>query len=452
MMSQLASVWDRIRSSFWFLPSILIVLAIVAGLGVVAIDEVVSMKNPWLRGWIYTGSAEGARTILGTIAGSMITIAGVVSSLTLVALTLASSQLGPRLLRNFRRDTTNQIVMGAFLATFLYCLLVLRTIRGEDAGAFVPAISISFGVLLALVSLGILIYFIHHVAVSIQSDEMVARVTDELYDTIDRLFPATVGEDKSPAAAAREMKLPEDFDREARRVASRDDGYVQMIEPDALMKLAVRKDAVIRIERRPGHYVAMGYPLVRVWPPERVDDEFISEVNDAFIIGSHRTPLQDVEFCINQLVEVALRALSPGINDPFTAVTCVDRMGSGLARLAGRQMPSPFRADEEGRLRVVARPVRFSAIVDAAFDQVRQCSRCNAAVSIRLLETIAEVADVVTRSEDREALHRQAEMIARGAREGVEEELDRKETEERFGRVREKLAQAEAETERGGNC
>lgn len=434
MRTQIYKHWDAVRSSFWFLPTLMVAVVVLFAFASVALDE--AKSSEWGQGWIYSGSAEGASTILGTIAGSMITTAGVVFSLTLVALTLASNQFGPRLLRNFRRDTVTQFVIGSLVSTFLYCLLVLRTIRREDAGNFVPHLSVSFGVLFALVSLGVLIYFIHHIAVSIQADEVIARVAEELNRGIDRIFPKEIGKggDRN-AGEPTAPRLPEPFDREARPIGAAEDGYLQLIDPDSLLRLAVREDALISVERRPGHYVVARSPLVRVWPPDRVIKSFTEEIHAAFVLGSSRTPVQDVEFSIDQLVEVAVRALSPGINDPFTAITCIDRIGSALCRLAGREMPSPYRFDEERELRVVAPTVTFTGVADAAFNQVRQSARSNAAVTIRLLETIGRVAAVAIRPGDRSALWRHAEMTARGAYEGVPDEEDRLAIEERYREV-----------------
>ena len=169
-------------------------------------------------------------------------------------LSLASSQLGPRLLRNFMRDTANQVVLGTFVATFVYCLLVLRTVRRADEVAFVPHLSVSIGVLLAIVSIGVLIYFIHHVSVSIQADEVVARVGRELQEGIDRLYPGQLGKPGSDfSKAPGEAELPVAFAREARPVRSLADGYLQLIDADALMALASEEDLLLRLERRPGH-------------------------------------------------------------------------------------------------------------------------------------------------------------------------------------------------------
>ncbi len=224
--------------------------------------------------------------------------------------------------------------------------------------------------------------------------------------------------------------LPAAFDLEARPVGSAKDGYLQSIDPHALMALAKDENALFRLERRPGQYVVMGCPLVTVWPGDRVTEPLEERINSAFILGHQRTAAQDIEFPIHQLVEVAVRALSPGINDPFTAITCVDRLGSALHRLAQREMPSPFRLDEQDRLRVIVPAVTFPEIVDASFGPIRQYARSSAVVTIRLLESIAVIAGATHRPADRAALLRQAEMIVRGAREALPEDRDRQAAEE----------------------
>lgn len=174
--ARLANLWESLRTSYWFVPTLMTAGGVALSFASVHLDERVNYK--WVRtvGWIWAGGAEGARQVLSTIAGSMITVAGVAFSITIVALTLASNQFGPRLLRNFVRDAGNQIVLGTFIATFVYCLLVLRTVRGEDDTEFVPYVSVTLGVAFALTSLGVLIYFIHHVAISIQAENLIASV------------------------------------------------------------------------------------------------------------------------------------------------------------------------------------------------------------------------------------------------------------------------------------
>ncbi|MDO9007098.1 MAG: DUF2254 domain-containing protein [Thiobacillus sp.] len=433
MRVQVFKTLERIRASFWFLPAAMASGAMGLAFATVALEAPVT---DWLTlnwGLTFTGGAEGASSLLGAIAGSMITIAGVVFSMTLVALSLASSQLGPRLLRNFMRDTTTQMVLGTFVATFLYCLLVLRTIRRAEETLFVPHLSATLGVLLAVVSVGVLIYFIHHVSVSIQANEVVARVGKELIEEIEQLFPENIGRGapRIPAEPPNADFLDR-FDREACPIGSAGDGYLQFIDGDALMALAMQEDVVIRVARRPGHYVVATRPLALVWPGNRVTDQLMDRVNSAYALGNQRTSGQDIEFAVNQLVEIAIRALSPGVNDPFTAITCVDRLGSALCRLAQQDMPSPYRYDTQDQLRVITPVFTFPDVTDAAFNQIRQYGRSSTAVTIRLLETIAEIAGSVHRSEDRVALLRHARMIANGAGGGLPEYEDRQEVEKRF--------------------
>ena len=426
MKALLLKYWDRLRSSFWFVPATMACLAVALAAAAVALDEAVA--GDWLRrlGWSYSGGAEGASLLLGTVAGSMIAIAGTVFSMTLVAMSLASSQLGPRLLRNFMRDTANQVVLGTFVATFVYCLLVLRTIRRADEVAFVPHLSVSIGVLLAMVSIGVLIYFIHHVSVSIQADVVVARAGKELEHGIGRLFPGQLGQPGRDAAKlAGHAGLPAAFEREARPVGALEDGYLQLIDADALMTLASQEDLLLRLERRPGHYLVQGQAMVMVWPGDRVTDALVGRLNDAFVLGMQRTATQDIEFSFHQLVEIAVRALSPGVNDPFTAIACVDRLASALCRLARCDMPSPLRFDSQGRLRLVAPGSTFVGVVDMAFNQIRQCARSNPAVAIRMLDAITQIAGQVQGAQDTACLQRHADMIVRGAREAVPEAQDR---------------------------
>jgi uncharacterized membrane protein len=431
--ARLLNTWDLLRASFWFVPALMALGAVALATAMVALDR--AATDEWLDGlsWVYTGGAEGASSVLGTIAGSMITIAGVVFSMTLVALSLASSQLGPRLLRNFMRDTANQLVLGSFVATFLYCLLVLRTIRREDEIAFVPHLAVTVGVVLAVASVGVLIYFIHHISVSIQADNVVARVGAELLAAIDRLYPAPreAGAPATPVQPPRPGLLAA-LEREGCAVGAAEDGYVQSIDEERLVALAAEADAVFHVARRPGRYAVAGRPLLQVWPAARLTEELAEEARGAFVLGSTRTPAQDVEFMVDQLVEIAARALSPGINDPFTAIRCVDRLGSALCRVAQREIPSPYRYDEESRLRLVAPAVPFAEMADAAFNQIRQYAAANTAVTMRLLETIAVIAACAQRPEERDALRRHAVMIVRGAREALPEVADREAVVERY--------------------
>ena len=438
----LLKYWYLLRSSLWFVPAAMACLAVALALAAVELDK--TAADGWMRrlGWSYSGGAEGASLLLSTVAGSMIAIAGTVFSMTLVALSLASSQLGPRLLRNFMRDTANQVVLGTFVATFVYCLLVLRTIRRANEMAFVPHIAVSIGVLLAIVSVGVLIYFIHHISVSIQADQVVARVGRELDDAINTLYPGQAGKpDLEAPNASGEAELPAAFAREARPVSAPADGYLQLIDANALMDLACKEDLLLRLERRPGHYLVKGRTMVMAWPGDRVTETLVNKIHAAFVLGDQRTAAQDIEFSFHQLVEIAVRALSPGINDPFTAIACVDRLGSALCRLARRDIPSPQRFDPHGRLRLVAPGSSFAGILDLAFNQIRQSARSNPAVAIRILDAIAQIAGQVQSAQDAACLQRHAGMIVKGARDGVQEAYDLAAVELGFKAARQALSE-----------
>jgi uncharacterized membrane protein len=388
-------------------------------------------------GWAYGGGPEGAREVLATIAASMITVAGVSFSVMIVALTLASQQFGPRLLRNFMRDTGNQFVLGTFIGTFSYCLIVLRTVRGGGE-EFVPHISITVALVFALASLGVLIYFIHHAAVSIQAPELIATVAKDLDQSIERLFPEKLGHPPEQDQPSCSEDLIEEFELHGDRIPALHSGYLQSIDTEQLMKIATERELVLLLKYRPGDFLIQDSELVICKPAGRLNQQITAEIQNAFLLGTQRTHLQDAEFSVQQLVEVAVRALSPGINDPFTAINCIDRISAALCLLAQRSFPSALRYDEQRNLRIIARPVSFGGIVNAAFDSIRQYGRSSAAVTIRLLEAIAVIATCVQREEDRKSLLEQAVMIV-NAGEAFPEERDRQDLEARFKIVSQRL-------------
>lgn len=434
MWTRLRHHWQGLTGSYWFVPALMTMAAAVLAFGLLAVDRRL-MARDWQPQWLYIGGTDGARLVLSTVAGSIMTVAGVVFSITIVSLTQASSQFGPRLLRNFMRDTGNQVVLGTFVATFLYCLLVLRAIHGEldDGPEFVPQASVTAGVLLAIASIVVLIYFIHHVSVSLQAPSVIAAALEELLHTIDR------APEDPPAAHRPGQELPPAFNADARHVRSPAGGYLQAIDLDGLLKLAREHDLVMRLERRPGQYVIEESTLLRAWPPERCGDDLGRRLADCFIMGWRATPEQDMEYGIRQLVEVAVRALSPGVNDPFTAVNCIDALGSAVCRVAGRSIPGPFKHDEDGRLRLVRPVTDFDGVVDAAFNQIRQHAAGDVAVTIRLLEVIAACAPHMRTPAQRQALLAHAQMIARQDTEKIPAARDRQDIQERFEAARRAL-------------
>ncbi len=438
MKTFLSTWWERISSSYWFLPSLLALGAIIFSAVTLHIDTNINPK--WARetAWIWAGGAEGARSVLATIASSTITVAGVVFSITVVTLTLASSQFGPRLLRNFMSDRGTQLVLGVFVATFLYCLLVLRAIRGMDQVTVVPFLSVTCGLVLAVTSVGFLIYFIHHISTSIIAENVIGRVASDLQGDIDRLYPerldGTNGDEKPPE------KLPDGFEKKAKPIESRESGFIQAIALDNLFELAREKNLVLRLPRRPGNFIAEGALLAEVVFESGEGNFDSQEILRHFFFGRHRTPTQDIEYSIDQLVEVAVRALSPGINDPFTAITCIEWLGASLIRVAQRSMPSCRRYDENDQLRIITSATDFQGIADAAFNQVRQYGCKSVAVTIRLLEVLGRIGPHLVRQSDRTILVGHARKVRDDGTAAATNEDDRRAIERACAAALEALA------------
>lgn len=436
MSTRLIALWDALRGSYWLVPLAMTLAAVGLAMAALRVDEVWPEAG---RGLGLVGpTPEGARATLSTIAGAMITIAGLTFSITIVALSVTTSQFGPRLLRNLMRDTGNQVVLGTFVATFVYSALVLGAIR-SGAEEAVPALATTLGLVLALASLGVLIYFIHHVSASLHASRVIHAVGLELDGAIGKLFP-DLAEDGAADAA------PEVPEIDGEGVIARRSGYLQAIDDAGLTELARRRDLVVRLEFRPGDYVTCGAVIATVAPA--ADEAVCAAIDGAFVLGEQRTSVQDLEFSITQLVEVAVRALSPSVNDPFTAIACIDRLGVSLGDLARRRITPPHRRDGDGRLRVVGKAWSFGGAVDTACDLIRQYGRGSAAVAIRLLEMLAVVADRVRSAEDGAAVMRQASMVDRGS-EALPEAIDRDEVHRRYQVVREKLARRGGERRRG---
>jgi uncharacterized membrane protein len=436
-MMRLRASWDYLRGTYWAVPSAMAAAAMVLSVGMIQLDRAVTATLLDRLSWVYTGGPDGARAVLSTIAGSMITVAGVTFSITIVALTLASQQFGPRLLRNFLRDMGNQIVLGTFVSTFLYCLLVLRTIRGTDDGEFVPHLAVTLGVLLAMLSLGVLIFFIHHVATSIQASRIIAKVASDLDVAANNLFPERMGradfdaaDEISPAA------LVSTGTCESRAVRATTAGYVQAIDAERLMAVARDQDITLRLHVRPGDFVRTDTVLMTVCAASVAADWTDEPLQNVLIIGVERTGTQDIEFFINQLVELAVRALSPGINDPATARSCIDRLEHALCDLASRRFPSPVRNDADHTPRVVACPVTFATLVDGAFAEIGRYGQSSVSVTCRLLEAVRNISACVRRDGDRRPLSEQAAAIVERSRRAEMATCDRDRIEEWYNAAR----------------
>lgn len=405
MRAKLLKLQETLRSSLWFVPGLLVLGAIALAFGLISLDRRFEPDALGLSFLAFGGGPDGARGVLSAIATSMVTVAGVTYSITMVTLTLAAQQYTPRVLRSFTADRANQVVLGTFVATFVYCLLVLRTIRADGFGEFVPHYSVTAAVLLALVSLVLLIYFIHHTALSLQPTSIVATVAAGTHAVLDRLFPEPLGEDIDQAVETVSLDGVA-----ATPVCAEQAGYLQSVDVEALLRAADREERVIRMERRIGDFVPGGALLATVIP-ELQADEAREQIRGCFITGRERTLREDPEFGVLQISDIALKALSPGINDPRTALTCIDYLGDLLRHLGSRRIPSAQRKGADGQLRVIALATDFERMVDLAFGQIRHYGRSDVEVLHGLLETIAGIGVRVTDIGRRRVLSRHVELI-----------------------------------------
>lgn len=380
MKARFAAWLEMLGNQFWLLPACLVALGLALGEGAVQLESAVASDpaaSP-LGGWLYRGGEAGARALLGAIASSMIGVAGTTFSITVAALSLASGQMGPRLLRNFVRDRGNQAALGLFLGTFAYSLILLRTVRDVDEAEFVPHLGVTGAMVLAVVCVATLVWFVHHIALSINVETVIAAVDRDLASAIDTLTstePPSGGFAGMEAAAALRLERG---------------GYIQTLDAASLAGWAAEHGVVIRMRARPGDYVPAGAPVADIRPAHPGAAEAVSRALD---FGPSQIAVQDLEFFVRQLVEVALRALSAGINDPFTAAAVLNRMGGSLCRLSSRHLPSGV-VVRDGRVVLALSVTTYGGLCDAMFHAIRQHAADSAFTLVRLLDVLARVGEV----------------------------------------------------------
>lgn len=392
--------WKR-RGGVGFIPAALACMAALLAWFAIRIEPVASL-SPGLT-WLAAGGAEGARGVLSAIASSVMVVAGLVVSVGLVALTLASQQFSPRILRRFAADSGNQWVLGTLLATFVYCLLVLRTVRADAGGSFIPHVGVVGGIGLALASLAALLYFLQHLASSLQVGTIVAGLAEETHAALDRLFPEPL-----PGAGAPVVREADVPDQEGGIVLpSPRDGYLRAIDTEALIRLCAEKDLLLRLERAPGEFAPHQAPLARVWAAGEVNPASLEGLTRCFVLDRERAVEQDPEFGVLQIVDIALKALSPGTNDPSTAVTCIDYLTGILRHMGTRSVPSPYRLDDHGKPRVMVKGTDFERMLSLACEQIRHYGSGDPTVAQAMIRSLSEIAAVITDANRRGALRQQ---------------------------------------------
>ena len=423
---------ESLRTSLWFVPGVQMAGAIALFAVTYRVDQGAYRGDLSLPPWFNNGSADAARQILTGLAAAIITVVGLVFSILIVALTLASTQFGPRMLRTFIRDPGVQFTLGTFVATFFYAVLTLGSVSHGARGDFVPHLSITVLLALTVIDLGVLVYFIHHVAKSIQLPEVIAGIASDLSVAIASEFGADRGRRASLAAAG---DLPRLLATEGASVAAGQSGYLQFLRFSTLSEIAVEADAVVQLLYRPGHFVVRGLPLALVWPAEAAPD-VERGLERAHVTGANRTLRQDLAFAIDQLAEIAIRALSPAVNDTFTALTCIDWLSDGLCQITDAWHSRRVHLDEEGKVRLIVAEPSYERLLDRAFDKIRQAGRGMPAVLIRQLEALSRIMEFTTTPAQRRTILQQAEMILRSSEESISEQLDRDDVRRRYDAVR----------------
>ena len=427
MPAHLRKWLSQLADTFWLIPALLTLLGVLGAVGLVSLDRS-GLVPAWLidNAWVYNGGGTGARTLLGAVASSTIGVAGTVFSITIAALSLAAGQMGPRLLRNFTHDRGVQITLGTFIGTFSYALMVLRSVRTQEEGLFTPHLSLTVGILLAFVCVATLVYFVGHMAGRINVDTVVELVSDDLRAAIKRLTLDEPGHSPPPEAFWRASTLVTDGRR----------GYLQELDATGLAAWAAEHGTAVQLLVRPGDYVFPGAPIARLTLPV---DGAAAAIRRATALGGLRVSSSDLEFAVRQLVEVAVRALSPGINDPHTAISVLDRLGAALCDIAPVYLSTGVQRLGDS-VRLVAPNVDYDGITDSMFHMIRQSAAGNVAVLARMLDVLTAVALCERNAVRRQALSRHADLVLVDAMHSVVNGADLGDVRQRHARLAEAAA------------
>lgn len=422
MTARIRVLWFAVKGSYWFYPAILAILAFALSTATVSIDR--GSNTAWLAelALIELAGPDSAADILSLVAGSMLSVAATVFSITIAAVAYASGTYGPRLLNNFMEDRGNKISLAVFIATFVYCVNVLRTIRHDGAVttdatgeplelvSFVPNLSLVVAYLLTVIAVGTLVYFLHHIPASIRINTVLENIGRRLIHDIDANYPADA---QAGSSAEPFIGTP---------VTAHVPGYVQSISFDRLDEVAQAHGGRISLACRTGDFVHPGMVLAHWQPSEGSDKAPLDQdmARSAFALGGTRTHDQDLRFLIDELVEIGLRALSPGINDPFTAITALHWLGAATAELGQRSLTHK-QPDQRGDTepRVIRLRTSFESYVQRGFGSMRSGVATNPLATRVALETIANTAEVIDDEVRRAVLQREAVHLFTQAREAI---------------------------------
>lgn len=422
-MKKILFFWSELTTSFWFIPVFIIILSIPTALGFAYVDGIITLSREGIQRYIFVNSADSARSILSTISGAMVGVAGTVFSVTLVALTLASSQLGPRLIKNFMYVRLNQVVLGAYVSTYLYCLIVLNTIHESNGFTFIPAISILFSIILAIINIILLIIFIHQISISLQADKMISDIHTLLSFQFKSLFPEKLKEEIKPIDLDQADRIKSLY-KKIIPLKSTKSGYIKYIANETLIELMTIDNSLLELNVRTGDYIVKDAEIGKIYQTRDARETNFEKIWDQLFIGKTRTSQQDIEFSIHQMVEIAARALSPGVNDPYTAIACIDNLTSIMCYLTQVTFPPRYLFDKERNLRIITETLSFEGVMNAAFNQIRQFSARSTAVIIRLMEAVTTISHFTKNENHKNAVIKHAKMILNVGKESILEKND----------------------------
>lgn len=424
-------LFNRLRQSYWFWPSVMTFGAIALGAILTEVDALVGLE--WTEGalFVHASSADGARAILTTLASATLGVAGVAFSITIVAVSFASSNYGPRLIGNFMADRVNQLVLGVFVATFAYCITVLITVRNSttvssvEIDAFVPQLSMYFALFLGLLCIASLIAYIHHIPESINIMNLTERIGVELRNSVIAMLDADddAAEGLVDARDIVAWQRTEADAGPARLLRAASPGYLQHFDVRRIGEAARERGVQIMIEHAPGDFVAGREILMSVRPADKAGDDLIQILEKCYTLGAGRTTVQDILFLSDQLVEVLMRALSPGVNDPHTANLCLDWLKAGLCAFACREPSRPVGRDEP----VLYGRVTFELMLDRSFDRMRPHIATERTVSLHAIGVLADIAVASSQAERVEMCRRQMARIAKSVQDVQQDTLSREE-------------------------
>jgi len=415
-----SNLWNRLRANFWLLPTLMALF--IFGLSFLTIYWDRNFENQdFLFYSIWQGDAEGARQLLFAIASSIMTITGVVFSLTIVSLSLASTQHGSGIIGNFMKDIGTQIVLGTFISTSIYALLILRTVRG-NVHPFIPNLSITVSLGLAILCLSMLVYFIHHLSVGLKSSDIILRITNDLNHVIK--------DSLKDYCSIKKISKNNDNEKENKfEILSTKIGYLQAIEYQSLIDIAQKNQFTIELYVHPGSFLRQESLLAKIASSD-LTEEVKQSIYKSFLIGKERNSTQDIEYMIDQVVTIALRSLSKNANDTFTANYCIDQLGAALCLICKKELNPPYYANNS-YIKFISGPITFEGLIDASFNQIRQHGSLNPSILIHLLETLLSILPYTQTYDQKNSLKKHA-IMSENAGNRLLEERDRLDVKGRF--------------------